>query len=159
LTQSAPTGAAEVAVTAVEMTSQRATDSTSLSGSELSVSPPMTALSGALENNTTPTEAVAALTQPPEPEVPTRTPEPVADDIEATFTADCWVEVRKQDGSVEQRIYTPDQTLTVSVEDIERLSFGNAQAVLATRAGEPFDVMRFTRANNNVARISAADLQ
>lgn len=82
-----------------------------------------------------------------------------ADAIEAQFTADCWVEIQFADGRVEQGIYQPGQTLTVPVEEITRLTFGNAQAVSATRSGQQFDVQAFTRSGNNVARISSQDLQ
>lgn len=95
--------------------------------------------------NPTPTSAV--LTQPEKP-----TPPP--DVIEAQFTEDCWVEIRFTDGRVEQRIYQPGQVLTAAVREIERMTFGNAQAVSASRAGLPFDIMAFTRAGNNVARIT-----
>lgn len=108
------------------------------------------------------------ITPPPAPPVaePEPTPQPTPattapppDVIEAGFNADCWVEVRFVDGRVEQGIYKPDQTLSVPVNQIERLTFGNAQAVRATRAGQAFDVNAFTRSGNNVARISARDLQ
>ncbi len=103
-------------------------------------------------------EPVAEPAAEPAPE-PAPEPEPLIDEIEIRFSADCWVEIRRLDGTVAQGIYQPGQTLVVPVTEVERLSFGNAQAVVATRAGEPFDVMRFTRAGNNVARISAADLE
>jgi len=93
--------------------------------------------------------------------VPAPAPEPAPpppDVIEASFNADCWIEIRRVDGSTEQGIYEPGQTLTIDVPSIERLTFGNAQAVSATRAGEVFDVMAFTRGNNNVARIPGTEL-
>ena len=83
----------------------------------------------------------------------------VDDTLEATFDADCWVEVRFVDGRIEQAIYKPGQSFTVLANEVDRLTFGNAQAVQATRAGESFDILRFTRAGNNVARISANDLK
>jgi cytoskeletal protein RodZ len=85
-------------------------------------------------------------------------PQPQADVIEATFNADCWVEVRFADGKIEQNVYKPGQTFSVPANEIERLTFGNAQAVAATRASAPFDIQRFTRAGNNVARINAQAL-
>jgi cytoskeletal protein RodZ len=90
------------------------------------------------------------------PEVETA---PIANLFEATFTADCWVEIRFTDGRIEQRIYTPTQTLSLPINEIERVTFGNAQAVQASRAGKAFDVVAFTRSGNNVARMSAQDLQ
>lgn len=87
---------------------------------------------------------------------PLETPPP--DIFEAKFTADCWVEIRFADGRVEQKIYSPEQRLILPTHEIERLTFGNAQAVIALRAGKEFDLARFTRSGNNVARISAKDL-
>lgn len=98
---------------------------------------------------------------PPAIEVAANEPPPVVtvdDTLEATFDADCWVEVRFVDGRIEQAIYKPGQSFTVLANEVDRLTFGNAQAVQATRAGESFDILRFTRAGNNVARISAEDL-
>ena len=86
-------------------------------------------------------------------------PPPAPDVIQAQFNAECWVEVRFADGRVEQGIYKPGQVFKAPVTDITRLTFGNAQAVNAKRAGDTFDVLAFTRGGNNVARISAADLQ
>lgn len=96
----------------------------------------------------------------PEPETkPEVETAPTANLFEATFTADCWVEIRFTDGRIVQRIYTPTQTLSLPINDIERVTFGNAQAVQASRAGKAFDVVAFTRSGNNVARMSAQDLQ
>jgi len=86
-------------------------------------------------------------------------PPPPPDVIEVSFTDDCWVEVRRIDGTTEQAIYKPGQTLTVPVDDLDRLSFGNAQAANAMRGGDPFDVIAFTRGGNNVARIPGDDLR
>jgi len=103
-------------------------------------------------------ESASELTPEPAPELATEPAPPPPDVIEALFSADCWVEIRRVDGSTEQGIYKPAQTLTVDVSDIDRLTFGNAQAVSATRAGEVFDIMAFTRGGNNVARIPGAEL-
>lgn len=104
------------------------------------------------------TETVTDPNLEPSPEpTPDPNPEPTVDLIEARFTDDCWVEVRYKDGRVEQKIYTDQEVLTVSPEAIERLVFGNAQAVQALRQGEPFDVLVFA-GNSNVARIGEADL-
>jgi cytoskeletal protein RodZ len=104
-----------------------------------------------------PTVSESAAPEPEtKPEVETA---PIANLFEATFTADCWVEIRFTDGRIEQRIYTPTQTLSLPINEIERVTFGNAQAVQASRAGKAFDVVAFTRSGNNVARMSAQDLQ
>lgn len=100
-------------------------------------------------NRLVPSEPVPEATAPPSPP---------SNLIEAQFTGDCWVEIRFTDGRIEQGIYKPGQVLKITVNDIDRLTFGNAQAVTASRAGKPFDVMAFTRAGNNVARISASAL-
>lgn len=92
----------------------------------------------------------------PAPEPPPAPPPP--DVIQATFNADCWVEIRRIDGTTEQGIYKPGQSLVVDVADMERLTFGNAAAVDATRAGQPFNVLDYTRGGNNVARISKQEL-
>ncbi len=110
-------------------------------------------------NSTNPQTTPAAQAAPdPEPdstpEPPPAPPPPPPDVIQASFNADCWVEIRRVDGTTEQGIYKPGQSVTVDVADIERLTFGNAAAVSATRAGEPFDVLAYTRGGNNVARIS-----
>lgn len=106
---------------------------------------------------TKPTPEPAPVLEP----APQKPPEVVqaSDVIEAQFTADCWVEVRFTDGRVEQAIYKPGETLNVPAAEIARLTFGNAQAVSASRAGKAFDVMAHTRAGNNVARISDQDLR
>lgn len=101
----------------------------------------------------TETPAVPEPNAPPPPPAPPEPPAP-PDVIEASFNDDCWVEIRRVDGTTEQGIYRPGQTVTVEVADIDRLTFGNAAAVNATRAGQSFDVMRFTRGGNNVARIA-----
>lgn len=101
------------------------------------------------------TPSLATVEQAPEM---TAAPVPVEDMIEATFTADCWVEIRFTDGRLEQVIYKPGESFSVLVNDVDRLTFGNAQAVQATRAGQAFDLLGFTRAGNNVARISAQNL-
>ncbi|MCD8504762.1 MAG: helix-turn-helix domain-containing protein [Burkholderiaceae bacterium] len=110
-------------------------------------------------NHTTSLELAASRTTTLAQVAPPPAPEPLPDMIEAEFSADCWVEVRFVDGRVEQGIYSPTRTLSVPVSEIERLTFGNAQAVRANRAGQPFDVNTFTRSGNNVARISAQDLK
>jgi hypothetical protein len=85
-------------------------------------------------------------------------PPPPADILEARFTADCWVEVRYKDGRVAQKVYTIRDILTVPVDEIKGMVFGNAAAVRAQRQGQSFDVMTYA-AGKNVARISQADLQ
>ena len=105
-------------------------------------------------------EPAVSETAAPDPEAkPEVQTAPTASLFEATFTADCWVEVRFINGKIEQRIYTSTQTLSLPINDIERVTFGNAQAVQASRAGKAFDVVAFTRSGNNVARMSAQDLQ
>lgn len=81
------------------------------------------------------------------------------DTLEVSFDKDCWVEIRYRDGRVEQAIYKPKQSLSVPIDQMIRLTFGNAQAVKATRKGEPFDVMAYTKGGNNVARITESALQ
>jgi len=104
-------------------------------------------------DNNTPTVASEPT---PKPELePVAKPQP--DLIEARFNDDCWVEVRYKDGKIEQKIYTNQEVLTVDAAAIERLVFGNAQAVEASRQSKPFDVMGFA-GGSNVARISAANL-
>ncbi|UOD51132.1 helix-turn-helix domain-containing protein [Orrella daihaiensis] len=107
------------------------------------ISEPQPAVAVATESETRPQAAAS-----PAPEV-----------IEAQFNADCWVEVRFTDGRVEQAIYKPGQTLSVPIAEISLLTFGNAQAVSASRAGNPLEVNAFTRGGNNVARLSAQDLR
>jgi cytoskeletal protein RodZ len=105
-------------------------------------------------------ESAVSESATPEPETkPEVETAPTANLFDATFTADCWVEIRFTDGRIEQRIYTPTQTLSLPINEIERVTFGNAQAVQASRAGKAFDVVAFTRSGNNVARMSAQDLQ
>jgi len=82
-----------------------------------------------------------------------------ADIIQATFTQDCWVEIRFNDDRVEQKIYTPGERFEIRATDIKSLVFGNAQAVNAQRANEPWSVMSFTLPGGNVARIPQASLQ
>lgn len=109
------------------------------------------------EAQTTAEKALPSTPQTTATEAPSVNPTPAptpADVIEASFKDDCWVEIRRVDGSTEQGIYKPGQTVVVDVADIERLTFGNAAAVSATRAGQAFDIMRFTRGGNNVARIA-----
>ncbi len=99
-----------------------------------------------------------SLTTTPDPELaPSAPPSPPADIIEARFTADCWVEVRYKDGRVDQKVYTERDILTVPVDEIEGMVFGNAAAVRAQRQGQSFDVMAYT-GGRNVSRISEADL-
>lgn len=113
-------------------------------------------------------EPVSALISEPQPAAavatesetrPQAAASPAPEVIEAQFNADCWVEVRFTDGRVEQGIYKPGQTLSVPIAEISLLTFGNAQAVSASRAGTPLEVKAFTRGGNNVARISAQDLR
>jgi cytoskeletal protein RodZ len=111
---------------------------------------------GGLQNET-PTALVAAVE--PEPVVEPAPLAPPIDLIEASFNADCWVEVRFLDGRLEQTIFTPEQTFSVRAAEVESLVFGNAQAVSATRAGQPFDILPFTRGGNNVARLSTQNLE
>jgi cytoskeletal protein RodZ len=85
-------------------------------------------------------------------------PPPPADLLEARFTADCWVEVRYKDGRVEQRVYTDRDILTLPLDEVQSMVFGNAQAVKAEKRGQSFDVMAFAR-GRNVARINEADLR
>lgn len=104
------------------------------------------------------TEAEASPEPAPEPAAPPPPPPPpLTDIIEARFTADCWVEVRYKDGRVEQKVYTDRDILTVPVEEIEGMVFGNAAAVRAQRQGQSFDVMTYA-GGRNVARIRQADL-
>jgi len=79
--------------------------------------------------------------------------------IEATFTQDCWVEVRFNDNRVEQKIYTPGEKLELRASEITSLVFGNARAVNAQRAKVAWSVMPFTVPGGNVARIPQASLQ
>jgi cytoskeletal protein RodZ len=110
-----------------------------------------------------PMAASSALPEPePKPEPapaaePVPTPPPV-DILEARFTGDCWVEVRYKDGRVEQKVYTERDILTVPVDEIEGVVFGNAAVVRAQRRGSSFDVMTYA-GGRNVARISKADLR
>lgn len=101
------------------------------------------------------TEAEASPEPAPEPAAP---PPLLTDIIEARFTADCWVEVRYKDGRVEQKVYTDRDILTVPVEEIESMVFGNAAAVKAQRQGQSFGVMKYA-GGRNVARIRQAELQ
>jgi hypothetical protein len=81
------------------------------------------------------------------------------DIIEATFTQDCWVEVRFNDNRIEQKIYTPGEKLELRASEIKSLVFGNARAVNAQRAKVEWSVMSFTVPGGNVARIPQASLQ
>lgn len=93
------------------------------------------------------------------PEIIPESPLPApVDTIEARFTDDCWVEIRYKDGRVEQKIYTDRDILTVPIQEVAGLVFGNAQAVKAQRGDQSFDVVAFA-GGRNVARISQADLQ
>jgi len=119
------------------------------------VTDPASETANSTNPQTTPTAQAAPDPEPDStPEPPPAPPPPPPDVIQASFNADCWVEIRRVDGTTEQGIYKPGQSVTVDVADIERLTFGNAAAVSATRAGEPFDVLAYTRGGNNVARIS-----
>lgn len=133
----------------------------SAAGSVDSVTQATTQQSGAVAQNSEPAPdpATELTTEPATEPVPEPAPQTKPDMIEATFTADCWVEVRFTDGRVEQGLYKPGQTLSVAIDDVANLTFGNAQAVTATRAGSTFDVLSFTRNRNNVARISGQDLR
>jgi len=81
----------------------------------------------------------------------------VADEIVLRFNDDCWVELRRADGTSEQRIFNPGDEIRVAANEVDRLVLGNATAVQAIRAGKPFDVMQFTR-GGTVARISGQAL-
>lgn len=87
------------------------------------------------------------------------TPPPLPDILEVSFSNDCWVEIRYRDGRIEQAIFKPGQSLSVPVKQVIRLTFGNAQAVKATRKGEPFNVLAYTKGGNNVARITESALR
>jgi cytoskeletal protein RodZ len=86
-------------------------------------------------------------------------PQPVPDLIVATFTQDCWVEIRFNDDRVEQKIYKPGEKLELRAADVKGLVFGNAAAVNAQRANVAWSVMSFTLPGGNVARIPQASLQ
>jgi cytoskeleton protein RodZ len=101
--------------------------------------------------DTTPTET-ATQTTPLDPPVK-------PDAITVTFTAECWVEVRYTDGRNDQGIYKSGDVLEILVADVERITFGNAQAVQASRFEQPFDIMTFTKSGNNVARLYRTDLR
>jgi len=129
---------------------QSATDAVSV-GIPATESLPAPEIAAETTSETTSETVPEPAPQPPAP--------PPPDVIEVSFTDDCWVEVRRIDGTTEQGIYKPGQTLTVPVDDLDRLSFGNAQAANATRGGDPFDVIAFTRGGNNVARIPGDELR
>ena len=115
--------------------------------------------SAAQEVSTTSTEASTEASTPATANASTeRLTTPPADVIAATFNADCWVELRFEDGRIEQGIYTPGQTLNIPVNEITRVTFGNVSAVQAMRGGEAFDLTAFARGNSSVVRISAQDL-
>lgn len=108
--------------------------------------------------------ALAADSQPPtadaaKPMTAQTTASASPDVIEASFRDDCWVEIRYRDGRIKQAIYKPGQSLSFMAQEATRLTFGNAQAVKATRQGQPFDVMTYTKGGNNVARIPESALQ
>ena len=86
-------------------------------------------------------------------------PQPTPDEIKATFNADCWVEVRYLDGTIKQAVYKPGQTLEVPSAEVKRLTFGNAQAVSASRQGKPLDLKTFTKGRSNIARIYESNLR
>jgi len=86
-------------------------------------------------------------------------PQPVPDLIVATFTQDCWVEIRFNDDRVEQKIYKPGEKLELRAADVKGLVFGNAAAVNAQRANVAWSVMSYTLPGGNVARIPQASLQ
>jgi len=159
LAKTAPLGATEAPVAPVAPLPL--VPSEPLGNTPLAATPETTGVDSSAPSMTPPTvdaEIVIAVAPEPAPAPPAPPPPPPPNILEARFTADCWVEVRYKDGRVEQKVYNNRDILTVPIEEVVSLVFGNAQAVKAEKRGQSFDVMAFAR-GKNVARLSEADLQ
>lgn len=85
-----------------------------------------------------------------------RTGAPI-DQLVLSFKDECWVELRRKDGSTEQKIYKPGEQLQIATDEIGSMVIGNAAGVSATRAGKPLNLSQFTR-GGNVARLNPQSL-
>jgi len=77
--------------------------------------------------------------------------------IQVTFTAPCWVQLIKSDGTRSEKIYQPDQVLEFPVDALASLVIGNARSARMTIDGGDINLSAFMK--GDVVRMSDAALQ
>ncbi len=102
------------------------------------------------------------LTQPPTGTAAESMPTPPPgsrDQIVLTFTASCWVQITQANGSTAEKVYSPQETLKLDVNEVTSLVIGNARSARMTIGTGNVDLTQFMKGTSDVARIAGSSLQ
>ncbi len=80
-------------------------------------------------------------------------------ELQLNFSAATWVSVYRRDGSHEQKVYGPEETLKLDAAPLTELIIGNAPATRLSVGKSEISLMRFTNQDSNVARIVGQGLR